>query len=74
MREQSKAYPECGMLVPSPFRAEAGDLTVAYLSLCSFVVIFVVAIVWATRPESKKDAELHGTREQSESLMHPGQK
>lgn len=34
---------------------------VAYFSIGSFVVIFTVAILWATRPESKRDAQTHGT-------------
>jgi hypothetical protein len=46
---------------------------VAFFSIGSFVVIFVVAILWATRPVSESDAARHGTREQSESLTHPGQ-
>jgi hypothetical protein len=47
---------------------------VAYFALGSFVTIFIVGIIWATRPVSKPDEHHHGTAEQSESLMHPGQK
>ncbi|MGC2161442.1 MAG: hypothetical protein WA634_06020 [Silvibacterium sp.] len=38
----------------------------AFLSIGSFVVIFLVAILWATRPATKHDAEEHGT------TQHPG--
>lgn len=33
----------------------------AFFSIGCFVVIFTVAIIWATRPESKHDAQTHGT-------------
>jgi len=42
---------------------------VAFISIGSFFVIFLIAILWATRPESKRDAQEHGTKEQHESLI-----
>lgn len=41
----------------------------AFISIGGFFVIFLVAILWATRPESKRDAQEHGTEEQHESLV-----
>lgn len=40
---------------------KTGDLIVAFFSIGCFVVIFTVAILWATRPENKRDAQTHGT-------------
>ncbi|MGB7190787.1 MAG: hypothetical protein WBD10_11665 [Acidobacteriaceae bacterium] len=40
----------------------------AFLVIGVFFVIFLIAILWATRPENKRDAQTHGTREQDESL------
>ncbi|MFZ0662993.1 MAG: hypothetical protein WAM66_09900 [Acidobacteriaceae bacterium] len=40
----------------------------AFISIGSFFVIFLVAILWATRPESKREARHHGTKEQHESI------
>jgi hypothetical protein len=42
---------------------------VAFISIGSFFVIFLVAILWATRPVSKREAQEHGTEEQHESLI-----
>jgi hypothetical protein len=42
---------------------------VAFISIGSFFVIFLVAILWATRPENKRDAQEHGTKEQNESVL-----
>ena len=41
----------------------------AFLSIGVFFVIFLIAILWATRPESKSDAQTHGTKEQDESIL-----
>ena len=41
----------------------------AFISIGSFFVIFLVAILWATRPESKRDSQEHGTKEQNESVL-----
>lgn len=41
----------------------------AFLAIGSFFGIFLVAILWATRPESKRDAQTHGTKEQDESIL-----
>ena len=41
----------------------------AFISIGSFFVIFLIAILWATRPENKRDAQEHGTKEQHESLI-----
>jgi hypothetical protein len=42
---------------------------VAFIAIGSFFGIFLVAILWATRPESKRDAKTHGTKEQDESIL-----
>jgi hypothetical protein len=42
---------------------------VAFISIGSFFVIFLVAILWATRPVSKREAQEHGTKEQNESIL-----
>jgi ABC-type multidrug transport system permease subunit len=47
------------MLLPSPFRAEVGDFTVAFFSIGCFVIIFVIAIFWATRPARKGGSRYH---------------
>jgi len=48
--------PVCDMLVPLPFGAETGENTVAFFSIASFITIFVVGIIWATRPARKQDS------------------
>jgi hypothetical protein len=57
--------PDCGILLASENRRRA----VAFISIGSFFVIFLVAILWATRPENKRDAQEHGTKEQNESVL-----
>lgn len=42
----------------------------AFISIGSFFVIFLCAILWATRPEKNKhEAQHHGTKEQHESVI-----
>jgi hypothetical protein len=36
-----------------------GDFPLAIFSIASFVTIFVVGIIWATRPERKQDSNRH---------------
>lgn len=40
----------------------------AFFSIGSFFVIFLIAILWATRPV-KHGSQEHGTEEQHESLV-----
>lgn len=40
----------------------------ALISIGCFFVIFLIAILWATHPESEHAAQHHGTKEQDESL------
>lgn len=41
----------------------------AFISIGSFFVIFLIAILWATHPEKDKhEAQRHGTTEQHESV------
>jgi len=41
-------------------------MILAFLSICSFVTIFIVGIIWATRPAKKDHSKEHGT------TQHPG--
>lgn len=41
----------------------------ALISIGSFFVIFLIAILWATRPVSKRETQEHGTKEQNESIL-----
>jgi len=62
---QCLTLPDCGILLRSRNRRRV----VAFISIGSFFVIFLIAILWATRPENKRDAQEHGTEEQHESLI-----
>ncbi|HEX5234413.1 MAG TPA: hypothetical protein VFW25_03680 [Silvibacterium sp.] len=44
----------------------------AIFAISSFVVIFLFAILWATRPPNKHEAEQHGTSQAPESSMPEG--
>lgn len=57
------------MLLASGFAGFIRSVIVAFLSIGVFFVIFLIAILWATRPESKRDAQTHGTKEQDESIL-----
>ncbi len=49
------------------------SVTVAIFAISCFVVIFLIAILWATRPVDKKEPGSHGTEQQWESFTEPGQ-
>lgn len=59
------------MLLASPILGLVQEnMAMAFISIGSFFVIFLIAILWATRPEKHAhEAQHHGTEEQHESLI-----
>ena len=44
------------MLIPCSFKVGTGENTLAFYSIASFITIFVVGIIWATRPARKHNS------------------
>ncbi len=47
------------MLLPVPFSGRNRRDTVAFFSIASFVIVFIVCIIWATRPAHKGESRYH---------------